>query len=384
MGFDLLLAGGSDNRLFSDDLLSCLVEVRVEQSLDEPSRFAVRFQDDIEDGKLKKAGLPELRLGQLVSIAVDRGEGRYACLCRGPILEHESQMTRGGPGSSFTVIGPDRRDELSRTVRDQNWSGRASDVARLLLAPVYPLAEVDQTDEVYDLNGNSLPQRANDLEFLTKTAADNGLHFWIAYSGTAELPPANLSITETANWKASPPLQTGLPIGAPPVLPLADDSPTLRYNVASDQCPNLTKFTLNTDGARPSSASATSRNLTDGGTDPVETTDQAAPMGGRGEGLAQRAPARQMTTRPQSGARNTRRRSEAALRDAGFFVSAEISTTRYLLKRVLEPHLVVAVEGIGGANARTPFRVKSVTHVINGIGHFMDAVIETNVQLPED
>jgi hypothetical protein len=86
--------------------------------------------------------------------------------------------------------------------------------------------------------------------------------------------------------------------------------------------------------------------------------------------------------RPQGGASHARRQSESALRDAGFFVSAELSTTRHLLKGVLEPHQIVAVEGLGGANGRTPFRVKSVTHVINGIGHFMDAVIETNVQQP--
>jgi hypothetical protein len=382
MGFDLLLGGGPDNRLFSEELLSCLVEVRVEQSLDGPSRFAVRFQDDLEDGKLKKPGLAELQVGQIVSIVVERGTGQYACLCRGPILQHESRVTRGGPGSSFTVLGPDRRDELGRTERDQNWSGRASDVARLLISPVFALTDIDQTDEIYDLNGNSLPQRASDLDFLTRTSSDNGLHFWIAYSDAAQLPTGALAITETAKWKASPPLQTGLPAGLPPLLPLSDSSITLRHNVPHDQCPNVTSFALNGDGARPSSATASTTNLTDGETDGVETRDQAAPLGGGGQGLAQRAPARALRPRPQSGARNLRRRSEAALRDAGFFVSADVSTTRYLLKNVLEPHQVVAVEGLGGVNARTPFRVKSVTHVINGIGHFMDAVIETNAQIP--
>ncbi len=382
MGFDLLIAGGPDNRLFPDDLLSCLIEVRVEQTLDQPTRFAVRFQDDIEDGQLIKAGVGELQVGQLVTIAVDRGEDRYICLCRGPILEHESEMTQGGPGSSFTILGPDRRDELAREVREQNWPGRASEVARLLMADVYPLANVQQTEQVYDLNGNSLTQRDNDLEFLTKTAADNGFHFWIGYSGTAELPPSNLTVIETANWTSSPPLQDGAAIGAPPVLPLADDTLTLRYNVPRDQCPNLTKFALSTDGERPTEVSTATRNLTDGGDDPVEVTDQAAPMGGSGEGLAQRAPARQAASRPRGNAQDARRSNQAALRDAGFFVSAEISTTRHLLKGVLEPHQVVAVEGVGGANGKTPFRVANVTHVINGIGHFMDAEIETNVQLP--
>ena len=383
MGFDLLLAGGPDNRLFGDDLLSCLVEVRVEQMLDQPTRFAVRFQDDIEDGKLKKAGLPELQIGQLVTIAVDRGQDRYACLCRGPVLEHESEMTLGGPGSSLTILGPDRRDELAREVREQNWPGRASEVAQLLLADTYPLTDIEPTQEVYDLNGNSLPQRGNDLEFLTKTGADHGYHFWIGYSGTAEVPPGNLTVIETANWKSSPPLQDGAPAGLPPILPLSDDTLTLRYNVPNDDCPNLTKFAITTDGARPSNVSTATQNLTDGGEDPVEVTDQAAPMGGSGQGLAARAPARQMTARPQGNASDSRRRNQAALRDAGFFVSAEISTTRHLLKGLLEPHQVVAVEGIGGPNGKTPFRVSRVTHVINGINHFMDAEIETNAQLPE-
>lgn len=383
MGFDLLIASGTDNRIFSEDLLACLIEVRVEQTLDQPTRFAVRFQDDIQDGKLVKAGLSELKVGQILTIMVDKGEDKYACLCRGPILAHESEMTLGGPGSSLTVIGPDRRDELAREIREQNWPGRASEVAQLLLGDTYPLSCVDPTDEVYDLLGNTLPQRDNDLEFLTKLGADHGYHFWISYSGTGETPAGLLTVIETANWKASPPLQDSAPLGLPPILPLSDSSVTLRYNVPQADCPNLTAFTLATDGARPSSVSTSTQNLTDGGDDPVEVTDQAAPMGGTGEGLAARAPARQMTPQPQGNMQDSRRRNAAALRDAGFFVSATLSTTRHMLKDLLEPHQVVAVEGIGGANGKTPFRVSSVTHVINGINHFMDAEIETNVQLPD-
>ena len=382
MGFDLLLAGGTDNRLLSEDLLSCVVEVRVEQTLDQPTRFAVRFQDDIEEGRLKKAGLPELQVGQIIAIAVDRGNDQYACLCRGPILEHESVMTRGGPGSSFTVLGPDRRDELSRIERDQNWSGRASEVAQLLLGDVYPAPDVQQTEEVYDLEGNALPQRANDLEFLTRMSADHGYHFWVSYSPAAETPPANLAITETAHWKSSPPLQDSAPLGLPPILPLADDALTLRYNVDPADCPNLTAFDLSIDTERPSAAETSVQSQSDGQQDQVTTTDQAAPMGGTGEGLAQRAPARQMVQRPRGNAQDVRRGAQADLRDAGFFVSADISTTRHMLGGILEPHQVVAVEGVGGDNARTPFRVARVTHVINGINHFMDATIETNVQLP--
>ncbi len=89
-----------------------------------------------------------------------------------------------------------------------------------------------------------------------------------------------------------------------------------------------------------------------------------------------------MAPQPQGNAQTTRTINEAALREAGFFVKAEVSTTRYLLTDVLEPHQVIGVEGIGGVNSATPFRVAEVTHVINGIAHLMDAKLETNAQIP--
>ena len=44
-----------------------------------------------------------------------RSTSRSRCLVRGPITEHRSQITIGGPGSWFEVHGLDRRDLLDRT-----------------------------------------------------------------------------------------------------------------------------------------------------------------------------------------------------------------------------------------------------------------------------
>lgn len=381
MGLDILIAGGTTNTLHPPELLGCITEVRVEQSLNEPTRFAIRYIDDIKDGKLTKAGVAQLQLGELVTIAVER-EGDYACLCRGPILEHASEVTVGGAGSSFTVSGPDRRDELAREHRDQNWTGLASDVARRLIGDVYSETDVQDTDERYDDNGNALPQRASDLEFLIELAEEHGYHFWIDYENVREAPPSSLSLLEVARWKSSPPLQDSPPLGVPLPLPLVDGDTRLTYNVGRRECQNLTAFTISSDGDRPSAVNASTRNVTDGEHDAVNVQDEAAPIGGTGDGLANRAPARQMSPRPQGNAQTARRRNAAALREAGFFVSAECSTTRHLLRDVLRPHQIVGVDGLGGSNASTPFRVKSVVHVINGNGHYMDAELETNVQIP--
>lgn len=389
MGFDLLIASGTDNRILSDDLLGCVAEVRVEQKLDAPTRFAVRFLDDIvtddadvrlSKGRLMKPQLPELKIGAILTIAVNKDEAEYACLVRGPILETAQEVTQGGPGSWYEVKGLDRRDELDRNHREGAWAGRASDVAGMLLAPVYPGQSIDRTSETHDQEGNHLPQRGSDLEFLTRNAAENGFHFWITYEGATEAAGGTLAVSEHVNWKASPPLQDSAPGPFPP-LPLAKDPVSLRVNVPRDQCPNTTRFSLSRDGSRPTEVRTATQNASDGRTDGVTVTDEAAPLGGQGAGLASQAPARFIPPRPQGDAQRARQVNAAALREAGFFVKGEVSTTRYLLRNVLEPHQVIAVEGLGQPSGNVPFRVAEVTHVINGMAHFMDATIETNAEV---
>jgi len=254
-------------------------------------------------------------------------------------------------------------------------------VARKLIGDVYNGPDVQTTDEAYDQNGNALPQRSNDLEFLTNLASEHGYHFWVDYVDVREAPPSALALREVARWKSSPPLLDSPAPGIPLPLPLGSSDIRLRYNVGRRECQNLTAFSLASDGERPSDVAAGTRNVTDGQADAVNVRDQAAPVGGSGQGLAARAPARQMSPRPHGNAQTVRRRNAAALREAGFFVSASCSTTRHLLRAVLVPHQIVGVDGLGGVNGATPFRVKSVVHVINGNGHYMDAELETNAQI---
>lgn len=382
MGFDLLLAGGTGNKLFSEALMGCLVEVRVEQSLNEPTKFGIRFLDDIEKGKMVKDSVAELKIGQLVTVAVRKGDG-YAVLVRGPILRNKGKITLGGPGSEFQVEGVDRREELSREYREGSWAGRASDVATLLLSPVYPGPDMGQTTQPYDPTGNALPQRGTDLDFLTKNAAENGFNFWITYENVKEVPGAALLLREVAHWKESPPLQASPGPNLPAVIPLGKKPTTIRVNVPQDQCPNVTKFELSRDGDRPNQVRTATKNISDGGSDPVTATDASAPLGGAGQKPVESQVARFLQPKPQGDAPSARTVNEAALREAAFFVKAEVATTRYLLDGLLEPHQVVAVEGLGGSNAKTPFFVQEALHVINGQAHFIQAKLATNAEIPE-
>ena len=74
MGFGAVITLGEGNTPLDADLAGCLVEVRVEQTLDEPAQFAVRFLDDIEDGRLRVANDGRLAVETIVTIAVEIDE----------------------------------------------------------------------------------------------------------------------------------------------------------------------------------------------------------------------------------------------------------------------------------------------------------------------
>ena len=82
--------------------MDCVSEVRVEQFLDEPTRFAIRFQEDLEEGEPRIMQSPELQCEQIITVAVEIAAA-LVCLARGPITERKSSLTLGGPGSWYEI-----------------------------------------------------------------------------------------------------------------------------------------------------------------------------------------------------------------------------------------------------------------------------------------
>jgi hypothetical protein len=76
-------------------------------------------------------------------------------------------------------------------------------------------------------------------------------------------------------------------------------------------------------------------------------------------------------------AEEVRSRASAALADAGWFITATASSTAHMLKGVLQPHDVIAVQGVGSRHSAA-FRVKKVTHVITPSDHYMDIELQGN------
>ena len=389
MGFGAIIAAGEKNRVLREDLVSCLTEVRVEQSLDEMTRFAIRFQEDLSSGEPVIMGASELQCEQMITIAVQMGD-TINCLVRGPITDVKCSVKLGGPGSWYEVRGQDRRIELDRECLRRAWTGRGSEAAQSILGKKFDRAEVHQTQIIYGgerVRGQptapTLNQRSTDAALIRQIAHQNNLHFWVAYEcriDGQDPTSQSIKVVETANLKSSPPRPKDAPAGPVPVdqiklVPTV--AVKLRVHVEKDQCQNVTAFDLALNPERPNRFTGSvidDRDLSEATT---FVTDTQPVIKNAGERLAGCQKPRDVCITTAGNLDELQTKAESALTDAGWFVQATASTTAHMLGDVLRPHDVVDVEGLGPLHSG-PYQVKAVTHVINAADHLMDIELRRN------
>jgi hypothetical protein len=389
MGFGAIIASGEKNKVLSDDLLDCLTEVRVEQSLDDPTRFAIRFQDDISGGEPRIRKAAELQCHQMITIAVQVGDA-MKCLVRGPITNVKSSVMLGGPGSWYEVRGEDRRIELDRQSIRRAWTGRASDAAGAILGAKFDEVDVQETRIVYggqrvrgQPSTSTLNQRATDAAFIRQIARQNNLHFWIEYDCRLNgLEPGgqSLKVVQKANLKSSPPRPKGSSAGPVPVdqiklVPTV--AVKLRVNVDQEHCQNVTAFELTTDPERPNQFAGTAVDDRDLSEPSTSVTDPQPPIDAQGRRFGGCVEPRDVSITTAGNQDELNARAESALTEAGWFVEGTASTTAHMLGGVLMPHDVIQVEGLGPVDSG-PYQIKAVTHVINAADHFMDIELRRN------
>jgi hypothetical protein len=388
MGFGAIIATGTDNTPIGDDLAECLIEVRVEQSLNEPTRFGIRVREDISDGQPMAARAPELQVEQMITIAVELEDHTTLCLVRGPITDTQAQYTLGGPGSWYEAHGSDRRIELARQCFQHAWEGPASHAASTVISGYGFEPDIQDTNRNYSAATGTLNQRGTDLDFVQTIARENGFFFWLSYDMPGRGPPSpggRLSVTENAHFKTSPFRALG-PGGVPPSITGLQLAPTgapqIRAGADGSDCGNnVTAFSVKEDVEQPNTATVTAVDTRAVSSDSTSAGNPDSSLAPSGQALTdvtglQRTPC----ITAAGNAEDVRGRAEAALSDAGWFVTATASTTAHMLKGVLQPHDVVEVVGIGPQHS-IPFRVKKVTHVITPSDHYMDVELQSNSRI---
>ncbi|MEM9088866.1 MAG: hypothetical protein AAGC93_09000 [Cyanobacteria bacterium P01_F01_bin.53] len=390
MGFGAIITSGNKNKLLSERLMDCITEVRIEQFLDEPTQFAIRFQEDIVDDEPMIMKAPELQCEQMIAIAVDI-DGELKCLVRGPITHTQCSTTLGGPGSSVQVQGQDRRIELDRKCVRKAWKGRASEAAERILSDVFDSTDITRTNIIYGAPRSgtgqatqTLNQRFTNEAFLKEIARRNNLCFWLSYEcmrDRLDLTGQSLKIEETANLKPSPPRPQSNGLPKPPVdliQLLPNVKVALRVNVMPDQCQNVTTFKLRVDPEQPNQFSGSALDESDLNEQSTTATDPQPSIRDKGQRLTACQAERDLCITTAGNAVELQNKAEAALTQTGWYVQAKADTTVHMLGGVLAPHDVLDVEGLGKDNSG-PYQVKAVTHVINAADHFMEVGLRRNV-----
>ena len=377
MGFGAIIASGDNNQLLPEELMDCVSEVRVEQSLDQPTRFAIRFQEDFEDGEPQVMQSPELQCEQIITIAVEL-DGALVCLVRGPITERKSSITLGGSGSSYEIRGMDRRTEMCRVCYQKSWEGRASEAVTQILGLYGVEADVQETTRLYEESTGTLNQRATDHDFIKGLARRNNLSFWLSATASVDFTGSALTVEETAHFTASPPRPESVGSTLPALSLTPTTSVVMRVNVTKEKCQNVTGFELNQNAERPTSFSGTAIDDRSVAGQTTSAQDTQPPVVDDGRSLQSFASAeRNLCLTTAGNQEEMQTKSEAALSEAGWFVTASATTTAHMLRGVLQPHDVIQVEGMGAQDSGA-YQVSSVTHIINAADHHQQVQLRRN------
>lgn len=357
------------NRQPDNALSEEAAEIEVQQTIEGPTTFRIKFAIDICQGEFNLLDDERLNPGdpdtEVTVTAYLNGEGYV--LAHGIITERKVNVAEGGSGSSIEIMCQDRRLVMNREERNEAHQGRASDIARQILERYGFETDITDTEISYEEDTTTLNQAETDLAFLDKLAGRNDARFWIDWEAGEGL--TGFELTETAHFKPSPARPAANPLGfTPPLLLAPVGAAELTLN-SGNGCSNVASFELQSNAETPNQSGPIERVDADSG----EVTETEAPAPTT-EALGEEAPSpaqprtRRLVT--AGDAQEARVRTQAALNDASWSVQATAETSVQALNAFVAPHQIVRVSGAGRLNSGDYF-VKGVTHTVDFSAHKM-------------
>lgn len=374
MGFGLVITSGDKLTPLPDEVMRWLVEARVELDLSKPARYALRFEDDICEGKSELEGRPELAANTRIGIFVPRAD-RLECLVHGPITQVKSSSTLGGVGSWVEVHGEDRRVEMGRVGVQATYTGRASAAAAAILK-AYQFDTVTQETLIeHDGQKKQLSQRGTDLAFLEDIARRNNMELWISY--VAERAPLGdaIKLTETANLRTSP--ERAQPGDRPQVPVLsAEAQRVLRVNPPPRQCPSVNRFEAKIDFERPVAAKGFALSEAEDKEIVAQIVSKAEPVD-PGRPVQINGVKREAIAPPEVTPEEAFLAKDRLVFEQSWFVEVSASTTLDQADFVILPHQIVEVSHAGDRLSGA-YQVMQATHVVTATDHFIDFKLRAN------
>ncbi len=351
MGLDIVICVDD---VPNEQLTQQVSTVEVNERMDQNTTYKLNFMIDVHDGDIAGPVDEDTSPGKMISIQVKVNDS-LVCLVKGPVTQQQAHLQHGGAGSWLHIEGEDTAQTLDHTTNFQ-LSDSASDsdiVTTIISRSSQMIADVEATpDSMHNEENHSHVQRETDLSLIRSLARRNGYHFWITYS------PEGLA---TGHFKSRN-LQ-----GEPVAVFIINHE---NYNIDSLQISADSRVPTQTEGKQ-----LDLRNKSEiGGTVRLDDT----PLGAAG--LVQVTSANPQSTHfaptvDDSGAMQAR--SQAALREAQWFIQATCHTSLHRLCKVVRNHTIVEVQGAGSKHSGK-YYVTGVKHIIDATSHNMDLELARN------
>jgi len=375
MSFGVYITTGESLTRLSTEIFNWLVEVRVEMELSKPTRFALRFEDDICDGSFAVSGSKELKQDEKLGLFIIDENDSLDCLVYGPVTEVKSNSQLGGPGSWIEIHGEDRRVEMSRVAVQAKYTGLSSAAAAGILKAYKFKDDVQDTLIEHDGKKKQLSQRGSDLSFLEDIARKNNFEFWISYEVTGSSELGILSLTETANLRTSPDRDQAGSVPQVPVL-AAPSSQSLAVNPPRQQCPGVNKFEAKIDYEKPIAAkgntfdAAGDKAIVDQVVEAPESIDPERPVQVGGV-------KREAIIPPKVDPEEAFLAKEAIVFEQSWFVEVDASTTFEQAGFAIRPHQLIEFTHLDKRLSGS-YQVMKALHVITANDHFTDFTVHAN------
>jgi phage protein D len=347
MGFDILHDG------MVDPALPLASRVEIVEEVGCWTTYRLHYSFNIQEGDLALLTYDQIRPEREIAVRVLDGV-TPAILVRGPVVQHDIDVLSGGEGSMVTVSGGDLTVAMGRECRVRNWPSTTDAAAAIDVLGDHSLAPmVDLPNTVvHEESHNSLLQRESDLQFVRRIARRNGCWFWLTYD------PLGMA---TAHLKR------------PPV----GEAPSADLIVNGTGC-NVQLASLHVNFERPVMADA--MHFDGGSLETMNGDVDRSPL----TGLATYALAdivtsarRSQLSVPVDDTSDLIARSQAALIDAGWFVTAKVTARQSVLGKILRANTVVNLNGIGSRHSGK-YLVARVAHDIGPGDDIMTVTLTRN------
>lgn len=422
------IISGAENKPWTKDERRCVLEIRSEHKLDDPTSFSILMHDapdrpersaeagpgavaesvaSVAPGGSGNGNRPrrKLAVGHQVAVMARHEEtaennGDWDVVFLGKVSEVDTYETQGGLGSTILFKGKDIRMKMAARSYRGSWSGQVDAIMENIIKRDFPNCEVDapENNEEADEEENPLAQNSNNLDFLRNQALAFGHHLWVSYSAVTEDGPlggnlsafdptqSNIHVEPMIHWARSPfhNAKSGdLPLGGDaPALPSLGGGANeglieFKVHLNREACPNVTMFEVTTEGqdvqVMPNEQEAPT--IPSG----VPSPGDVLPGGGGDDADAPLV----YFEPPEVQANDADEHVNRALETArSFKVRVKLSTTMRHLKKLCYPHDLAKLKGVDAAHEGKLFRVSEVTHVIRIDSHYMDIVLQGDGETP--